>query len=163
MVSSIIIDAIALISAALVVTSVLGTYYANLAVFNEASDLRIRNVKDRLLSDFVVVDLFYNSTDNSVLIFLKNVGLRDITHGELKLSEIYITSKSLHLVIPYSDVPLSGRWNYEILNDLNSDGVWGPGETVVMSARPPYQLSSGTYKVKVVMSNGVTVEETFSR
>ncbi|MCS7142579.1 MAG: flagellin [Aigarchaeota archaeon] len=162
MVGSVLVDSVMLISTLLIVTAMLGVYTMNFSAMTDANRLQVEKLRERLMTEIMITVVFYNPVNNKVVIYLKNVGSADVSHGDLTISDVYIISQDRYIHLTYSSAPETGKWTYELLNDLNRDAKWGPGETTVITALIDRPLSSGSHKVMVVLKNGVSAEEVFS-
>jgi archaellum component FlaG (FlaF/FlaG flagellin family) len=104
---------------------------------------------DRLKTGFKIIFVASNSTQQTLLIWLKNVGLTPITINPS--TDVFIWN-STFLLRPTD-------WEVEIMS--GEDGRWSPQETAMFTVDMPSQLI-GEYHVKVVVSNSVEDQYDFS-
>ncbi|MCD6324004.1 MAG: hypothetical protein J7L55_02705 [Desulfurococcales archaeon] len=103
-----------------------------------------------------VVSGFYNGSAEYD-IFVKNVGSTDIPESQLyNKTEVYVgTYNQLNKMYVLSNTSSN---NVAQLIDLNNDGVWSSGETVIIKIPPPSTDTSAPVRVKIVLPSGATAE-----
>ena len=104
------------------------------------------------------IDIIYLTVNGSYFVaYVKNVGQKEISASELNMTDVYLGNDTTLKLYIYGE---SGTdiWNY---TETVSDGVWEPGETIVMKIYNSTALE-GPYYIKVVLPNGVSDEDTFT-
>ena len=88
---------------------------------------------------------------------MKNVGSTDIPESQLyNKTEVYVgTYNQLNKMYVLSNTSSN---NVAQLIDLNNDGVWSSGETVIIKIPPPSTDTSAPVRVKIVLPSGATAE-----
>lgn len=120
-----------------------------------------RKMKDRILTDIMII-FGINDTENSVKIWVKNIGINEVHQSLIPKSDIFFGPKGNFTRIPYEDKTTSTpMWNYTIAND-DGDGNWDPGETLEINIIWGSVLSPGEYFVKFILYNGVSDDYIFS-
>ena len=111
---------------------------------------------EEIQNEVKIVAGFYNGT-SEYDIFVKNIGSVSMPEDELyNRTEIYVgTYEALSSMYILSNT--SGS-NTAQLVDLNNDGVWSSGETVIIRNPPPIMDISAPVKVKIVLPSGSSAE-----
>ena len=150
--SYVVTEAILLITSILAASLFSSTMYTILADFGQLQQENAQQIKRELQLDFEIVFVTAKAGDNKVYAWIKNIGYTNV-HGELvKLSEFYLKGENKFTVVTYgSQTP---GWSYIIVNDVNSDGRWSPGETLAVVISLNYTLDAGDYALKFVAYTG---------
>jgi len=136
------------IVAALVVSAVLSQYYLVDSTIRVAS----WRLEDRLKTR---VDIVHGAIEgNHFVVFAKNTGSRPIAIGEVEASDLYF-GRSCETLYRLGSDP--GSWSYE---EVEVDGVWRVGETLIIRVYNSTSIGSPPYCVKLVLPNGVSSEGT---
>lgn len=111
---------------------------------------------EEIQSEVKIVAGFYNGS-SEYDIFVKNVGSMSIPEDQLyNKTEVYVgTYDTFSKMYLLSNTSSSSTAQ---LVDLNNDGVWSSGETVVIKIPPPSTDSSAPVRVKIVLPSGSTAE-----
>ena len=123
---------------------------------NNALSLILNSKLQELQVDVKIVTGFYNSTEYMYVIYVKNVGTLDISLSQLYgRTELYLnTYDGQNYFFVLSD---EGSANEAHVEELDNDGVWGSGETILIKlffqSKP-----SEPIKVKLVLPSGAYVE-----
>ncbi len=164
MASEAISTAILIIAGIIVATAIASTMYSQASLMISAVRIASKISEDRVRTEIKIVHVAINSSENSshLLIFIKNIGSRGITQEEIIKSDIYIGSDTCSTIYHYSLNPVKSRfsWSYTII-DINGDGVWSPGETIVLRAFNSTAINQPIC-VKIVLPNGVSHEALFN-
>ncbi len=109
-----------------------------------------------LQSEIKIVAGFYNGS-SEYDIFVKNVGSESLPEDELyNKTEVYVgTYETLSKMYVLSNTSTSDSAQ---LVDLNNDGVWSSGETIVIKVPPPSSDTSVPVRVKIVLPSGASAE-----
>jgi len=160
--SWIILDAIILISAVIAATALTSAYMGSVTLINDVQRSRASIIADRASTSLLIIATDYISGKALLKVYVKNIGTNDIAGGNLRLSEVYLKSSTFLQVYTYSDGGEPGTWSYQVLNDVNSDGKWGRGETLLIIINLSSPLERGTYVLSLVLHNGVEAETVLS-
>ncbi len=111
---------------------------------------------EEIQSEVKIVAGFYNGS-SEYDIFVKNVGSMSIPEDQLyNKTEVYVgTYDTFSKMYLLSNISSSSTAQ---LVDLNNDGVWSSGETVVIKIPPPSTDTSAPVRVKIVLPSGSTAE-----
>ncbi len=117
----------------------------------------LNNKLQELQTNIKIITGFYNASSGYYVIYVKNVGSTEISERDLyNRSEVYIG--------PYNGYPKMylisnvASSKTATLVDLNNDGVWSPGETIILKV--PYNATGiNAVEVKVVLPSGSYAEE----
>ncbi|RLG75872.1 MAG: hypothetical protein DRO12_05000 [Thermoprotei archaeon] len=121
------------------------------------SALRIasENVIEKMRTSIDIVQVAQNGT--YFVVYIKNVGSRDISHGELEKTDIYFGPECDRLYV-YNTSGL-WIWNY---SETDVDGVWSSGETLIVRIYNGTNLGDPPYCIRIVLPNGVSDEDTYT-
>jgi len=161
MASGIMSEAILIIASVVIATSVAGVVMNQVGVFESTFTATTEGQKDTLLTNFKIV-MATNTTDDTVSIWMKNVGQNPIS--SLNKVDVYFGEIGQIQNIPYdpSCVPPSAcpddTWRYDSL----PDPVWQIMDTVSINITDNQIQRGVTYQVSVTTPNGVSNEQIFS-
>ena len=161
MASGIMSEAILIIASVVIATSVAGVVMSQVGVFESTFTATTEGQKDTLLTNFKIV-MATNTTDNTVSIWIKNVGQNPIS--SLDKVDVYFGEIGQIQNIPYdpSCVPPSAcpndTWRYDSLPAT----VWQIMDTLSINITDNDILRDVTYQVTIISPNGVTAENIFS-
>lgn len=158
MASEVMATAILIIAGVIAATMVISAIYSQVYTLDSLVRINTRVHEDIAKTSIKIVHISFNKTvDQSYLVVLiKNTGLRSVTQQELTKTDVYLGTEACNMLYLYNPSQSLGGWNY-ILVDLDSDGLWTPGETVVIRVYNKTQLFYPIC-VKVVLPNGVSHE-----
>jgi flagellar protein FlaG len=112
-------------------------------------------VNDRIKSDIEIIQAGDSGT--TITAWVKNVGTTEIS--TIENSDILFGLQSSIARIPHGDGGSSPPyWEYEIEGDGT---IWEPTVTIKLTIHLESTPSSGTYKLKVVIPNGIYDDITF--
>ena len=152
----VVIEAIFLISAIVAASAFSTTIYSMINDIGQIQRENLAKVKNEITTEFRIIFAYGVAGGNTVKLWVKNVGGDSLPDSLIRLSDIYLKTPSNVLRIPY------GGWVYSIVNDENSDGRWGLGETLEITVTLDAPLETGDYTVKFVAYNGFTSSYFFS-
>jgi len=161
MASGIMSEAILIIASVVIATSVAGVVMNQVGVFESTFTATTEGQKDTLLTNFKIV-MATNTTDDTVSIWIKNVGQNPIS--SLNKVDVYFGEIDQVQNIPYdpSCVPPSAcsddTWRYDNI----PDPVWQIMDTASINITDNDIQRGVTYQVTVTTSNGVSDEHIFS-
>ena len=161
MAAGIMSEAILIIASVIIATSVAGVVMNQVGVFQSTFTATTEGQKDTLLTNFKIV-MATNTTDDTVSIWMKNVGQNPIS--SLNKVDVYFGEIGQIQNIPYdpSCVPPSAcpddTWRYDSLPAT----VWQIMDTLSINITDNDILRDVTYQVTIISPNGVTAENIFS-
>ncbi|HXV66708.1 MAG TPA: flagellin [Nitrosopumilaceae archaeon] len=160
MASGIMSEAILIIASVVIATSVAGVVMSQVGVFESTFTATTEGQKDTLLTNFKIV-MATNTTDDTVSIWLKNVGQNPIS--SLDKIDVYFGEIGQIQNIPYdpSCVPPAActddTWRYDSVSTL-----WQIMDTLSINITDNDIIRDVTYQVTIISPNGVTAENIFS-
>ncbi len=113
------------------------------------------NVDDRIMSHIEIIQT--GNQDTRVFIWVKNVGAARIL--AIDSCDVFFGPVDSFSRVTYGSA--AGHWDYEIEGNPGAN-VCGPTETMKITITCSETPDSGTYFVKVVLSNGISDEHQFS-
>ncbi|MEM3906201.1 MAG: hypothetical protein QXZ17_04955 [Nitrososphaerota archaeon] len=158
----IIIESLFLIVSMVAFSAFTAVYLSNSSLISDFQRSSLSALRDRYQTDVRIVFAFYDADHGSLRIFVKNVGNKDISKGELRLIDLYLISSQRVERYSYSDDGAPGSWVYRLINDFDMDGKWSRGETVEITVVPLSALTAGDYVVRIVLHNGLSFDGYFS-
>lgn len=158
----IIVESLFLIVSMVIFSAFAAVYVSNSSMINDFQRNSLNSLKDRYQTEVRIVLSLYDAENGLLRIFVKNIGMKDISLGELMLSDLYLISNQLVERYSYSDERVRGTWSCRLINDFDMDGKWSRGETIEINAVPPSPLGSGDYVVRLVLYNGLSFDGYFS-
>ena len=94
----------------------------------------------------------------NIFIWVKNTGT--ITIDDMKSGDVFIGSAGNWARIPHTDFAAGSlpSWNYVVENATD----WRQASTIQIKINYPDTLPTGTYRVKIIIPNGISTEYDFS-
>lgn len=158
----IIIESLFLIVSMVAFSAFAAVYTTNSSLISDLQRNTLSMLRERYQTDVKIVLAHYDAELGVVKIYVKNVGLRDIGIGELRIAELYLISSQRIELYSYSDSAGPGSWSYVVVNEFDIDGKWSRGETIEIVAVPRGSLLPGDYAVRLVLYNGFSTDGYFS-
>jgi len=162
MAAGIMSEAILIIASVVIAASVAGVVMNQVGVFQSTFTATTEGQKDTLLTNFKIV-MATNTTDDTVSIWVKNVGQNPIS--SLNKVDVYFGEIDQVQNIPYdpSCVPPSAcaddTWRYDT---VPANSFWQIMDTISINITD-YQIDKNlTYQVTIISPNGVSDEQIFS-
>jgi hypothetical protein len=156
---SVISEGLVLIAAVIAATSMAMAVISNLQQLQELQSSIVRDLRDRAATKLAVVAVIESPSQPGQVfrVYLKNVGLRELTLAELQGMTAMIVSNSWAGVLRYSADGSPGTWSIEgeVRTVLR-------GETFVIRLQLPTSLRRGEHVLRLVLPNGSFFEEVFS-
>ena len=152
---------IAVVVAASIFATALATGFQT---FTDAQKALLLEVKEELKVKVEIIFADGNITENTIKVWIKNVGERSIAKTLIgKSADLFIEKQGeTALRIPY-EAQGPPTWTYILLNDVNDDGRWSPGETIeVEISLPSGFLEEGDWLIRYVTYTGATTEYVLS-
>lgn len=125
-----------------------------------AFKLTYSSTADRVTTSVKVL-LVVNSSASELKLWVKNTGLRAFPNSLIVKSDIFIGFPNGTVILTQYGVESYLSWSYFIVNDVDNDSYWDPGETLEVKVRCG-SLPTGNYWVQFVTHNGVSVTTDFS-
>ena len=156
---SIVSEGLVLIAAVIAATSMAMAVISNLHQLQELQSSVVRDLRDRAMTKLAVVAVIESPSQpgQEFRIYIKNVGLRELTLAELQGMTAMIVSSSWTGVLRYSADGSPGTWSVE--GDVRTVLR---GETFVIRMHLPTSLGRGEHVLRLVLPNGSLFEEVFS-
>jgi len=155
--SSIIAEAILMISVVVAASALTYTFYSSVTSI-EASYKSINNSINNKLRTAITIVFVTNTSSTVVKAWIKNVGSTKIPAQLIELSDVFFGNEDYYVRVPrYSN---GYGWTYQLCN--SDDDVWDPCETLVITVYLNETLVSGDYYLAFVTYNGVKAEAMFS-
>ncbi|MEM1541811.1 MAG: hypothetical protein QW101_06545 [Ignisphaera sp.] len=162
MVSETISVSIIVVAGIIIASAIATTLLVQMNTIDSVVKLSLRNTRERLETSIKIVSVALNVSRNDsgryFILYMKNIGNRDISLNNVNLIDIYIDDGSTQRLYRYNRTCDIGCWNY---TEVIVDGIWSKGETLII------KLYNGTqYKVplnvKVVLPNSIGDEYVYS-
>ncbi|MCS7145361.1 MAG: hypothetical protein RMJ28_07090 [Nitrososphaerota archaeon] len=160
--SGIVGEAYLLIVSIIVLAGFAAVYQSSYSSISEAVRLEALDARERVEKRLVIAAVFYNSGEGVLEVYVKSVGVRGVSLGEVQASSFYLFSQGRFEHFRYSDSGGAGTWRLELVSDSLGNGVLDRGDTLRAVLKPSSPLAEGTYSVRIVMPTGRVVEEAFS-
>jgi archaellum component FlaF (FlaF/FlaG flagellin family) len=96
----------------------------------------------------------YKVSSNKVKVWIKNLGLTKISPQTVQKSTVLFGPEGKFRIIDY-DSSQAPTWSFEVTNDMDGDGFWGPQEVLEVSIEWPEYLGQGDYYVKFTLYGGI--------
>jgi archaellum component FlaG (FlaF/FlaG flagellin family) len=156
---SVISEGLVLIAAVIAATSMAMAVISNLQQLQELQSSIVRDLRDRAATKLAVVAVIESPSQPGQVfrVYLKNVGLRELTLAELQGMTVMIVSSSWTGVLRYSADGSPGTWSIE-----GSVRAVLRGETLAIRLQLPTSLGRGEHVLRLVLPNGSLFEEVFS-
>ena len=159
MASGIMSEAILIIASVVIAASVAGVVMNQVGVFESTFTATTEGQKDTLLTNFKIV-MATNTTDDTVSIWVKNVGQNPIS--SLNKVDVYFGEIDQVQNIPYDQGCVApcpdDTWKYDNI----PDPVWQIMNTTSINITDNNIQKDVTYQVTVITPNGVSDEHIFS-
>ena len=159
--SSVMSEGILIVASVVIATAIAAVVMNQVGVFESTFTATTEGQKDTLLTNFKIV-MATNTTDDTVSIWLKNVGQNPIS--SLDKVDVYFGEIGQIQNIPYdpSCVPPSvcpdDTWRYDNI----PVPVWQIMDTISLNITDNQIQKGVTYQVTIISSNGVSDESIFS-
>jgi flagellar protein FlaG len=118
------------------------------------SDL-VRIKTDQVQTNVKIITGFYNSTEGAYIVYLKNLGPKDIPFSVFNNTDIYLGPYGGNVLLYVYGNGSTGTWT---ASDIGGDNIWNAGETAIIKVYTGVEYSSSVY-IKVVLPSGADFEE----
>jgi flagellar protein FlaG len=159
MAQEVISGAILLIAGIIATVALVNAVYPSLFTATDSVGSVSDTASDRMKTD-IRIALSSQPNESALYVWAKNVGSTKIPAARIAYTDVYFGDSGSMARAETSELA-SFRWSY-VLDDLDADGSWGPGETlqVLISDAVPDHLTAGTHDVKLVFYNSASVTDT---
>lgn len=150
MVSEGITTAILVVAGVVVTAMIISTVITQYYIVDSAIRGATRGVEDRVKTR---IDVVHGAMEGDhFVVFVKNTGRRPISIEEVERSDLYF-GKNCDTLYKLGSGP--NTWSYD---EVDPDGVWGVGETLILRVYNGTKIGAPPYCVKLVLPNGVSGE-----
>ena len=124
--------------------------------FSEASSLYVVSTRESMarFQTSLKILFAYKVSPTKVKIWIKNIGLTKISPQTVQKSTVLFGPEGKFRVIDHN-AARTPAWSFEITNDTDGDGFWGPQEVLEVSIEWPEYLEHGNYYVKFTLYGGI--------
>ncbi|MCI4396939.1 MAG: hypothetical protein JHC28_05210 [Thermoprotei archaeon] len=150
--STTITHALLTIAAVTIATIFAFTMLSKISALNNSISQMIYSNVNNMESSITIIDFYYDSQNQSFIIYVKNTGSMDISPTFANMTDVYLgTYGQGSTLYTYSSDPSPGHWTYY---KTQQGDAWKTGETIIIalfnstSISPPYQL-------KIIMPSGL--------
>ena len=161
MAQGVISTAILIIAAIVATVALVNAVYPSLFATTDSVGSVAGTASDRMKTD-VQITMPHLQNASALSLWVKNVGSTKIAASRLAYTDLYFGAPgNMSLVTAGGDGPF--HWGY-LLDDVDGDGSWGPGETlqILITDAGGLNLAPGPHEVKLVLYNSATVEDTIT-
>ncbi len=102
-----------------------------------------------------------NSSGDSIKLWVKNVGLREVDSVLLGKFALFVGPRGNVTFVPFN-ASQPPSWSYALVNDLDSDSRIDPGESFEISVSWNGELQGGDWYAQLTTPAGTVSEYTFS-
>jgi len=156
---SVVVEGIIMIAAIVTVSIFASTFLTKIIEMGDVMNNIAKDYKERLRTDLMIIYATYMNSTNDFIVYARNIGKSTIFIKELGIYFGNSTRLDMYMY-DYDGIPEPGEWYFTEADGTN-DGLWNPGETLIIhicnvtTIEPPYI-------VKIVTPSGYSVEETFA-
>lgn len=137
------------IAAIIVAAALAGAYVSNMDQMTDLQKLQIKSLEGETYYRCKIIHVAGEAGSSGLSMWIKNVGYAPIPLALLNRSDLMIIGSNVYYMI------YGSSWAYSLLNDVDSDGKWDPGETIRVDVQTEEPLSRGDYEVIFTLYNGV--------
>lgn len=164
MAKEVIVTAILLIASVIAVVAFVNAVIPSVYDLSYSYSSLADNMGDQFKTDIDIVFIYSNTTENSVSVWIKNVGSTDIPLSKLRYSDVFILSSSDYWNPGFDSITSPPWWNYAVVNGNGGD-TWNRGETIKASIYFDNVTlpSNTTTQITFFLYNGVSATDKFSK
>ncbi|MDD3041711.1 MAG: hypothetical protein PHV51_02305 [Methanosarcinaceae archaeon] len=161
MAKEVIVSAILMIASVIAAVTFVNAIIPSVYELSQSYNSVARNMEDQFKTDIEIIFVYpHDETGNdTVSLWIKNVGSSEIPFENLIYSNIFLSSSSQYCN-PDFESASPPSWNYTSVD--KTDNIWGRGETIELTITPGFELS-GKYQISFYLYNGISVSDTFSK
>lgn len=164
MAKEVIVTAILLIASVVAVVAFVDAIIPSVYDLSNSYGSLADNMGDQFKTAMDIVFIYPNTTEpteNSVSVWIKNVGSTDIPLSKLRYSDMFLLSSSGYSN-PGFESNTTPSWDYTVVNGNGRD-TWNRGETIKATINfGSTALPSNTTQVTFFLYNGVSATDKFS-
>lgn len=153
---SVLSETIVGIAAIIVAAALAGAFFSNMNQMAYLQKLQLKSIEDEAYYRCRILHVEGERGSSAMSIWVKNVGYAPISLDLLDRSDLMVVGDDVHYLA------YGSSWSYTLLNDVDSDGKWDPGETIEVSAAFDGPLSGGDYEAIFTLYNGIECRLQFS-
>jgi flagellar protein FlaG len=159
MAQDVISSAILIIAAVIATVVLVNALYPSLYMVTGSVASASDTSSDRLLTDVKIV-MASAEGSGTLHVWVKNDGSTKVPGSRIAYTDVYFGDRG-HMSKASANVSGALRWTY-VLDDLNGDGNWGPGETlqITVTDESGTGFTAGDHQVKLVLYNSASIEDT---
>ncbi|MEM2188400.1 MAG: hypothetical protein QXG35_03595 [Nitrososphaerota archaeon] len=154
--SSILSESIIGIAAIIVAAALAGTFFSNMSQMTYVQKLQLKLIEEEAYHRCRIIHVAGEAGSSSLSIWVKNVGRAQINLELLDRSDLMVIGDNAHYLA------YGGSWSYSLLNDVDSDGRWDPGETIRIDVTMDEPMRRGDYEAIIALYNGIECRRQFS-
>ncbi|MCL7391918.1 MAG: flagellin [Thaumarchaeota archaeon] len=159
-VGSLMTEVILAIVSMVVASTIATVYISNMSQAADLQKLQLAKIKEETEYNCRIVFAYSSRSSNTIRLWVKNNGAKQISPQLVKHSEILLISSNNVKYLLYGDYTPS--WTYNLPNDIDGDNKWDPSETLEVTIKLDETIIEGDYTIKLILFNGRTCEYTFS-
>ncbi|MEM2002241.1 MAG: hypothetical protein QXT77_06335 [Candidatus Methanomethylicaceae archaeon] len=158
--SGAITESILTISAILVAATIAATMMNSIYNIDQVNYALLDTTKQSIATSLRVI-FATNASESTIKLWVKNVGLKEVDPSVIERSTLFIGPRGNVRHIPFnsSEAP---RWDYTIVNDLDSDTYIDPGETIEITVDWGEVIQNGDWYIQLTTYYGVSTTYEFS-
>jgi flagellar protein FlaG len=157
----------ALTNAILIIASIIATIalvnavYPSLFTATDSIGSVSGTASDRVKTD-VKITMSSQPNASALFVWAKNVGSTNVPASKIAYTDVYFGDPG-SVSRAETDEGAPFHWSH-VLDDLDEDGNWGPGETlqILVSDTDGSYLTEGTHNLEMVLYNSVSVKDTIT-
>jgi flagellar protein FlaG len=162
MAKEVIVTAILIISSVVAVVAFVNAVIPSVYDLSHSYSSLADSMGDQFKTAVDIVFIYPNMTDNSVSVYVKNVGSTNIPLSKLQYCDIFVLSSSNYWN-PRFENNTAPSWNYTVENGNGGGDSWNRGETMKVFI----QFDAGskpvnTTQITFFLYNGVSATDKFS-
>ncbi|MCS7098574.1 MAG: hypothetical protein NZ922_06320 [Candidatus Methanomethyliaceae archaeon] len=116
--------------------------------------------KESMLIKFKII-FAAKTSSNEIKIWIKNVGIKEVDLNFIEKFTIFLGRREEVKFIPFKSYS-SSHWNYSIVNDLDSDGIFDIGETLEIIVKFDNIIEPGDWYIRIATPLTEILEYEFS-
>lgn len=161
--STVISEAYLVIASVIALSLISGAVLLNLQEIRSAQVDSTRVLKDRIRVDVRIVFATSVQGSSTAYVWVKNVGAEGIASTLVPQGDLYFGPAGGARYVPYDETGSTApSWSFRIVNDVDGDGRWDPGETIEIVVLWDSPLGAGDYYVRYSAYTGDYDEYYFS-
>ena len=161
--STVISEAYLVIASVVALSLISGAILLNLQELKSAQVDSTRMLKHKIRVDIKIVFATADQGSSTAYLWVKNVGAESIPSDLVPQGDLYFGPAGGARYVPYDATGATApSWTFTIVNDVDGDGRWDPGETIEVAVTWDSPLGAGDYYVRFSVFTGDYDEYYFS-